>query len=517
MDIDITIEDLGLDNIPTLYDINKSFDVIQTDQHDGIVGEQNARMVVFTNFVLGEKPVILKGSRASGKTNIMTVVGTYCRTPKIISSSSEKVFQRMEELNEHSHFLIPEVNKVNDNVVEMLKDWGEGVPHIYTYTDKFKQPHTVTINPKPFMTSIADENKNVNQLGEELLSRLTVVRTDSSVKQNIAVIEEKLRRAANPRYKKSVDKKKIEEFKTYVHSLPSLSSLKFVYPAETSIRKAIPPIFTDSRRDVGKYLNNTYGICLFHINDRLSMDIDGKKYYFVTPQDIWYNHVIFQDVLLDSSLKCGPIEREILDILKVIGETPVIDKWGKNVKGLSDGEIHTELLKRSYTPTKDSVRKYCESLVDVGYVSRFEEGLPYRFYINPELKREHKMDIDWQEIVDTCKDNVRKNFPEIADEYEKRFCQGDGLVVINPFTGERVVIVDTVEQEVLDVTPEPTVNTKDDLQSSIMSLLEDGSPRSVAQIVSVLGVKDETVDETLLYLKRINEVFEVSPGTFKKL
>jgi hypothetical protein len=47
--------------IPTLYDINKSFDYIKTQSHDGIKGEHHARMVVFTNYVLGRKCVILTG------------------------------------------------------------------------------------------------------------------------------------------------------------------------------------------------------------------------------------------------------------------------------------------------------------------------------------------------------------------------------------------------------------------------------------------------------------------------
>ena len=90
---------------PTLYDINQSLDVLE----GGIVGEEKARMVVFTNFVIGAKPIILRGSRASGKSHTMKVLAKYCRKPITISTSSEKVHSRMAELNSFSHFIIPEI------------------------------------------------------------------------------------------------------------------------------------------------------------------------------------------------------------------------------------------------------------------------------------------------------------------------------------------------------------------------------------------------------------------------
>lgn len=537
-DINIDVEEVVPETKPTLYDINQSFDVIKTDRYSGIKGEQEARMVLFTNFILGEKPVILKGSRASGKTNIMEIVGVYAKVPVVMASSSEKAYQRNKDLNKATHFVVPEVNKINEKTVDMLKDFGEGAKHHYTFLNAYKEPETILLEPKPFVTSIADENKNVNLLGDELMSRLTVVRTDSSVSQNIAVIEEKLRRAETPFYRKGISQDKVNKFVAYVKSIPSISRFGFIYPAGTVIRTAIPSLFTDSRRDTDKYLANTYGITLFHYYDRMKVVLDHKDYLLVTPVDMWYNDVIYRNILLDSSLKCGKIEQEILDIVGSSGGVKQ-DDWGNKVKGLKISDIHTELLKRSYTPTIDSVNKYCTQLTETGYLVRNEELRPYRFSLNPELHREYKVTINWEEVVEQCKKSVSKNFPEIADEYISRFCEGNGLIAVNPFTGEQVnilakkeVVVEKKKETSVPTAKEQPVeevespidfqvgltgieDEKDVIQREIMDILDDGAPHEFMELAT--GHDDNMVSEVLDYLVSIAEIIKEGNDKYRVL
>lgn len=553
-DIDITLEDLDINIKPTLYDINKSFSVVKTQNYNGIVGEEEARMVIFTNFILGEKPVILKGSRSSGKSNLLKIVGVYSKNPIDIASSSDKAYQRNKALNDYSHFFIPEVNKINDKTVEMLKDFGEGEKHQYSFTNPFKEVETITIDPKPFITSIADENKNVDALGEELLSRLTVVRTDSSVKQNINVIEEKLKRAQNPNYKQNVTQEEVNKLKNYVKSLPSIREFGFIYPAGASVRSAIPPLFTDSRRDTEKYLSNTYGITLFHLWDRMEVYVGDKKYLLVTPADIWYNHRIYQNVLLESSLKCGKIEQRILEVLKDHGDVEQTDNWGNKVTGLSVTDIHTELLRLSFTPTIESVKKMCNQLMEIGYVTRNEEVRPHRFSLNPELKREHKVMIDWNNIINECKKSIQENFPSLSEEYISRYCSGDGLIVIDPFTGEKKNILsgDKIDDKVEEykkqneeLKKKVKVDKKPDVQIDISidddtlgevdnsDMLEDAVrmiltkrnktmsieeiKEEVEETVIMKTVKDDNLLNTLNYLIKIGDAFIEKPGFYRCL
>lgn len=494
---------------PTLYDINQSFDVIKTESTNGITGEEETRMVLFTNFVLGEKPVIMKGSRSSGKSVVISVVSKYARNPSVLSLSSEKGHLRNKDLVNASHIIVPEINQANDQLIEMLKLWGEGASSRYSFTAPNKEIEVIEVPPKPFVTSIADENKNVNLLGEELLSRLTVVRLDSSVQQNLAVIDEKFERAANPFYKEGVSQDRVNSFIRYVHDLPSIKAFEFIYPAGTAMRTAIPPLFTDSRRDVAKYLANTYGICLFHLHDRMRKVIRGKTYLFVTPVDMWYNHVIYQNVLLDSSLKCGKVEKEILDIVRSFGNEEKLDQWKNKVKGLKVTEIHTHLLKRSFTPTIDAVKKYCDSLMETGYLVRNEESRPYRFYLNSEFDQEYDVSIDWGKIVSACKRGMKEHFPELAEEYTNRYC--DDPVVIDPFTGVEKSIFSESQST---LSKDKVVNTDflvdvDKLQDDIITLLSDDKPHSIAELHSLGSEKD--VNNIIDYLKGSGDLIFPSP------
>lgn len=517
---------------PTLYTINKCYDVAKSGRYDGVVGEEQARMVLFTNFVLAERPVILRGNRGSGKTNLMEITSLFCRNPTTIANTSEKAHQYMRDMNDRSHVFIPEFNKVTDGVIEMLKDFGEGASHFYSRTiPGLNEIETIELKPKPFVTSIADENKNVNNLGEELLSRLTVVRTDSSIDQNLRVIEEKFKRHQNPFYEKSVDSEQVYNAVSYVKGLPSINNYKFIYPAGTAMMKAIPPIFTDSRRDTDKYLYNTYGITMFHYWDRMSMEVDDNTYLFVTPVDMWLNHRIYQQVLIESALKCGPIENAILDIVREEGGERRQSEFGDTVKGLTSGEIHTELQKRSYHSTVDAVKKYCDSLLNTGYLTRNEEVRPYRYEINPNLERNYTVDLNWDEIVKACISFMQENFPDVADEYIAKHCVGKKLEVQDPFTGETVLITDIEEPEPeldvqIEIDDEPDVDfdwddgvldSVDNAEDSLRAVFADGGEHTLADLSKDVSIGMDELETTVNYLVTVGDVYEVRSGVYQRL
>jgi len=435
--LDNGIDNNNLDRIPTLYDIHKSFDVIKVKNHDGIKGEYLARMVVFTNFVLGRKPLVLTGPRAAGKTCIMRVITSYCSNSGEITAASEKADYRDMDLNKFDYFIIPEINKVSVAFTETLKDMGEGEPSIYKTLDAYKTPVTYKIDPKPFISSIADENKNI--LGEELVSRITSVRVDSSMDQNIGVIKYKLERAQNPFVRREVTQKEILGYRKYVKELPNLKNYTFIYLPGKSVLNAIPPFFTDSRRDVDKYLANTFGIALFHLHDRMIVERKKKKLFLITPADAWYNHVIFNDVIVQSSLKCSGIEKVILDIL---GTTK--DSEGNLIK-LTYKEIHSILVKKGYTPNLGTIRKYCRNLFENGYLIRHDDTKPFKYESSGFLK-DYMAKIDWKEVISECKRAVIDQFDkETAETYVRKYCD-EPVLVKNPFTGEQINLFEYEEK-----------------------------------------------------------------------
>jgi len=416
---------------PTLYDINKSFDVIKVDGYDGIQKEYVGRMCVFTNFIMGRKPIILVGPRASGKTNLMFIVGTYAPNYVKVGSASEKADIRDNTINKATHVVIPEINKISHSFQETLKDWGEGVESTYKTLNEWKRTLKLKLEPKPFISSIADENDAV--IGEELMSRLTTIHMDSSIIQNRNVITDKLDRAKNPFKKREVTPEYVNKCIKYVHALPSIYDFKFIYTVGTSIIDAIPSRFTDSRRDIEKYLYNTYGIALFHYYDRIRINKNGKQFILITPQDAWYNHRIFGDTLIRSALKCGPQELLIVNILR--------QRMIKNPdrKDMNIQQIYESVLLNGVTPTTHSVNKMCDNLYKNGIIVKNIDRRPYTFEASDFFK-DFDASLDWNKIVETCKENIKEVVPSVADEYIKRFC-GDKIIVKDPFTGEELDIL----------------------------------------------------------------------------
>lgn len=411
---------------PTLHDINQSFNLIKTDRYNGIKGEDYVRMSIFTAFVLGRKPVILTGSRSSGKTNIMSVLGTFCPKPVDITSASDKAQIRDDTINNSSHFIVTEINKVSNSFIEILKDIGEGKASEYKALDDMKRPVKFKVDVKPFITSIADENDTV--LGDEIISRLITMQTDASMKQNEDVIEEKFKRASTTSERLGINSEHIRNLQDYVKWLPSITDYEFCYLPGTSMMNVIPPFFTDSRRDTDKYLSNTFGIAMFHYEDRIVVDHNGKKVILVTPCDAWYNHRIFHPILKQSSLKCNHVQSIIIDILRKYA------LMNPHKPMMMIKEMHASLRKNNLTYGVDTVKKFLDELYRNGYILRNEETKPHTYEIIDSFK-EWDPEINWHKVVDECALNVKREFPKEAELYIKRFCTSP-LIVKDPFTGD---------------------------------------------------------------------------------
>ncbi len=459
------------DYVPSLYDIHKSLDVIKSGRYNGIKGEHYTRMITFTSFVMGKNSVILEGQRSSGKSNIMEVVGTYCKNLAVIDRASDKAHKRNEQLNKASHVMVPEANKVDNSFVEALKDWGEGKATTYTVLDEYKNARTFTLNPRPFITSRADENDMY--LGEELISRLITLKTDSSVQMNKNVITSKFQKAQNPFKKDQISDDATKGYQEYVKSLPDIYDMEFIYCPGKTMSGAIPSLFSDARRDTDKYLKNTYGIALFHYNDRMVREINGKRVLFITPADIWYNHIIFGDALIRSALKCSDTERFIIDILKTHA------KENTHSPDMRVRDIHQVLIENGITASMGTVDNYCKNLFSNGYIVRNESKRPYTY----ETSKDHfrfEFNIDWKEIVEESKTFMKNSFPEYADEYIRRFCT-DPIKVIHPFDGteKNVLEWEDPEKDIHGIKKKkqrglPISDNKTDKKEKVLQDVKDG-------------------------------------------
>jgi len=489
---------------PSLYDIHKSFDNIVVGNQRGIKGEHHTRLVIFTAFVLGKNCMIIEGSRGGGKSSILSIVSSYCLNPMIVDQASDKAHIRNEALNKATHIIIPEINKITNSFLEALKDMGEGKAATYTILDEFKRTRTFKIEPKPFITSRADENDF--NIGEELSSRLITVKTNSTKNMNQMVVDYKFLKAQNPFEKSEVTVFEINKLQDYVKMLPDIRSIVFIYTPGMTMSDAIPSLFTDSRRDTDKYLNNTYGITLFHYHDRIKTQIDGKTVLFVTPSDVWLNHVIIGKAIVRSALKCSEVEETIIQILRVYKQN------NKHNPRMEVSMIHKTLHENGFNPNIKTVTKYCKQLYNNGYIVENDDKKPITYEPLSDDKS-YDFKIDWKSIINECSSFMKKNYPEFAEEYIKRFTINPK--VIHPFTGEEIYI-ETWEDEnsKIKVKKEKTLlTTLNDSESKEEKILNDIDN----------GIKDAYKLETkygkdvLDRMKRDGDIYEDPTGIYNIL
>jgi len=416
---------------PTLNDIYKFLTL-------DVVRESNVKMSLFTNWLLSDKCVLLEGPSSSGKTTIMDavskIIGEKCI--KIVGTSDTAPYYMFEKINESSHVYIPEINKVNDVVVEILKDWGEGKPSIREVTVNKKgsfETEEYIIYPKPFIFARADEN--TVQIPDELLNRMTIMNCDPSEDQTKAVLNRQADMAERPlSWHIDYDFPDETDIQYHLRTLPKYDY--YIHPAAGYFKGIMPTLFPTARRDFTRYLKNTYGITRFYHYDRVSTDVkdsEGKHYadvIMVAPYDMWANHLIYGEILLSSSLKCTKNEQLVLSII------------GQN-EPIGYSTVQQKLNDLEYNFTLGAVKRHMNTLSEYGYIYRSKEGNKWVFYIKPELKG-FEVTIIWKDVKEYILSRIEEGIvPEtLADIYTESHMDDEWLFE-HPFTGEEVDVLKT--------------------------------------------------------------------------
>ena len=417
---------------PTLHDVHNLLD-------ESVVGEFEARMAVFTNWLLAHRNVNLAGQRASGKTHISVAVAKFLPDKNglynITSGSDKSGWYQAEALKKHSHIMIPELNKMPKDMLEVLKDWGEDRDSEYRVTvveggvrsvRKYKLPR------KPFIFCLADEQEE--KIDDQLRSRLTVIRTDSGEAQNVAVNIQQAKMAMLPDNPFNVkDDKLFDKMKHHILTLPPMSNIQFKHPSATSFVSCIPTYFTDCRRDFPKYLSNTFGITRFFWKHRLYVNINNINTYISTPEDMYLNHIIYGNTLVESSLRCSNMERHLINILQQASEA------------LNRQQIQSAVRQMGLNISAHMITRHLTTLADLGYIAIEKTGYKNALYSPGPLFKEFNFSIDWKQIIEDTKENIIKYYPTIAEEYIRRFC--DNPTAIHPFTGQKINLLDLKVEE----------------------------------------------------------------------
>jgi hypothetical protein len=427
---------------PSLFDVHEFLDI-------NIVGEFDTRMATFTNWVLAHQNVNLAGQRASGKTWVVDHVSKFLPDKNglyDLSAGSEKnLWYQAEAMREHSHIKIPELNKVPKAAIEVLKDWGEGRMSEYRVTifeAGIRRVHPYKLKPKPFIFCVADEEEL--KIDDQLRSRLTVIRSDITESQNQAVNiqQAELAMIGNP---KKFDEVKFKKLKHHIQTLPPWDELSYRHPAASLFVGCIPTVFTDCRRDFPKYLKNTYGITRFYWKNRMSTDISmlddnnkvvKKKVWFVTPEDMYYNHIIYGSILIESSLRCSNMERQLIRIVEKASEP------------LSRDAIQARVRKIGMNISAQMITRHMNALTNLGYCECIKVGASRATYTLGKLFKDFNFDINWSDVIAECIKTMKEYYKDYADEYIKKYCVD--TVVKHPYTGIDIKLSEVEERIVND-------------------------------------------------------------------
>lgn len=413
------------DQVWDLHDVNQVLD-------DRVVGEYNTRMSTFTIFILSKIPTYMSGPSAGGKTVLMDAC-IDCLMPGdgvLIEGGSDKViFEMQRDIKKAKYVVISELNKVNPMVIEIFKSWGEGKTFEYKRANVQGGYKPFTLECRPFIFSRADESADLVDIGAEFRSRLIELTVDGSQDQTKSIMSRQAEDVENPFDIKQVDHMRKACLRWHISNLPEYDV--YVNPAAGILREYIPTVFTTARRDFPKYIKNTEGIARFYHKDRMTVEINGMKTMFVTPQDMFLNHFIFGNSLVQSALRCSPLEKGMLRVISDQGDS-------------TKQHLQRFLRQEGVNSTLKNIEYHLKHLVDIGYVNVEKPGRENIYSISELYKEIVEINPNFKDVIDYAKDTMRsiEHYQPYADEYIERFCTPENLVVKNPITGELINILD---------------------------------------------------------------------------
>lgn len=497
--------------VPTLHDVFLTLG-------QKIVGEEESRLALFTNWILARKYCMVTGPSRGGKTFVVDAVktlvlgdtneGGLCYVMK--QGSDKSGWYAAEEMNKSSFVIIPELNQLPLDMMEVLKTWGENKSAQYSVVErkggrKVNEKHTLSY--KPFVFAIADENNM--SIPAELRYRLIEIRIDGSQEQTARIIKKQAETELNPfKFKKDDDIPLNKNLQKHIEFLPPFESWQYVNPLATFVASKVPKSFTDARTAHTVFQDGIKGLQRFYWKQSMVKEVNGKKVLFISPQAIMENYIINGRIFLNSVLKCNDVELEMLNVLK------------NETRFLSRKEIATKLRALSLNLRDSVVQKHLNNLEEMNYVNVSTSGT--KFYQISDALNIEGFNIKGEDLIASCKAVMEEVHPEYFDEYVETYL--DKPTFIHPFTG-KVVDLRTFElgtepkrmkKETLEIE-KFTDETGGITEEVILEELEESSPLSEwlesGEKMYVVDFIDKFGQEKYEELKESGEVFNPEVDT----
>lgn len=448
------------------------FELLQLARDEGLVGEEDTLLTVTVAAVRGGL-VILYGISRGGKDWVIERAlklfpPDYSYEWSSGSDSDTANYYDAERLNKYDVHYLGDLARMDENTEKIAKPWGEGKPARRKYTDMSRgEDDKVQVQkldpPRTVFASIATDNRNFD-LNDwpEFQKRAFMKGVDGSKQQTEAILRRKAEEHADQidRNVSPVDAARIRE---YMGSIPvddfsDHPNNKVVNPMSMNIidQKPLPTEFAEARFDGDKLLGFIETVTLMRHVNRLTVDTGRGLKMLTTPTDVWYTMKILGENMVMSALNLTDEDQAILRYLRETNETP------------TKRDIQQDLRGAGYNIQSRDVERSLKSMIERGYVRVASDSGSANTYTLSEFASitTHKVGLDYAEVVEAAKENIYKisGIPDaVADAYVARYCEGNGLFAVDPYTGEEVDITeDDSLQDAVDGATEDVASIFDD-------------------------------------------------------
>lgn len=431
------------DYTPTLYDVS------ELSRDFGLVGERDTHLVVFLSFLKGGF-VAMTGLSRGGK-DFVTDAANYCMPDDVVfkvptSTSKTALYENEDAMNNARVHRYPDIATLDDkaHLEEIMKAHGEGntITHTRTVGGGGATESMTLTPPDCFVMFVASDNEQVD-LNDypELRNRALTVSIDSSKELTEKVNTMQAKRMSGY-YEPNFSDEERQIIRDYVGGIPvklyasdhGPNGDTFEIPGlALDNQNPMPQHFTEARQDFPRLMKFIRSIALFHYEKRMEVNLPDRKEsasLLITPADVWYGMRIFGEQMVLSALNLRDEDFAMLNLIR------------DSKNGMSKAEVQMEMRDEGWNITNRDVASALNNMLTKGYVRKDQDSNPVMWDKTPFAQNaSREVQMNWEELVEDTKQAAQDNLPEdVAEEYIERFCQGDGLFVTHPFTGEKLNI-----------------------------------------------------------------------------
>ena len=420
-----------------------------------ILGEDALALTASLSYLLEDTNFCVKAYSGTGKSVLMEAIFNllpeeYVHTIEHLSETA--VWYEADSINKARFIAVPEAQKIPEGVMEIIKTWADGRVASRKVTDvTTKSARKQYLFPKDVFMCVAVENEKGSAMFDaELERRCMIMHTNPTVEQTERVIKHKLMHSAVETASIStMTDDEMEGLKK--HLIDSITARDeddatiIKNPCAPFLFNAIPSAFPVSRSKVQYVLRLINAIARFYPDEIVRVERNGKVYGLVTPKHNWLALRIYLNSFVEE---CLHMPSHGTDILKLFPETR-LDKFGfadSDTVKMSEGELKKAAKAAGLPFTK--LRPVLSGLLMTGFLEVEDDGKHKLYYKSP-LLTEPASKIDWSELINETKEFIRKEWPEVADEYIGRCCSS--VQIVDPFSGDNIELGERAETA-LDVS-----------------------------------------------------------------